>query len=39
MTVASGTAITTLISAIAQAIVAIFAYLLAIHNTKNDKQS
>ena len=37
MAVASGTAITTLIAALAQAIVAVFAYLLAVHNTKNDK--
>lgn len=39
MAVASGTAITTLIAALAQAVVAVFAYLLAIHNQKNDKQS
>lgn len=28
----------TVIAAIAQAIVAVFAYLLAVHNTKNDKE-
>ena len=39
MAVASGTAITTLIAALAQAIVAVFAYLLAVHNSKNDKSS
>jgi hypothetical protein len=39
MVIASGIAITTLIAALAQAVVAIFAYLLAIHNTKNDKKS
>ena len=37
MAVASGTAITTLIAALAQAVVAVFAYLLAVHNQKNDK--
>lgn len=39
MTITSGTAITTLIAAFAQAIVAVFAYLLAVHNTKNDKKT
>ena len=38
MAIASGTALTTLIAALAQAVVAVFAYLLAIHNQKNDKQ-
>ena len=37
MAVAAGTAISTLIAAIAQAIVAVFAYMLAVHKTKNDK--
>lgn len=36
---AAGTAITTLIAAFAQAIVAVFAYLLARHNTKNDTKT
>lgn len=39
MLLASGTTITTLIAAIAQALVAVFAYLLAVHNTKNDKKT
>ena len=39
MAIASGTAITTLIAALAQAIVAVFAYLLAVHTTKNDKKT
>ena len=37
MAIASGTAITTLLAALAQAVVAVFAYLLAVHNQKNDK--
>ena len=37
MAIASGIALTTLIAALAQAVVAVFAYLLAVHNQKNDK--
>ena len=37
MAITSGTALTTLIAALAQAVVAVFAYLLAVHNQKNDK--
>ena len=39
MIIASGTAITTLIAALTQAVVAVFDYLLAIHTTKNDKKT
>lgn len=36
---AAATTIMTLIAGLAQAIVAVFAYLLAIHNTKHDKNT
>jgi len=37
--VAGSTTVMTLLAALAHAVVAVFAYMLAVHNTKNDKKA